>query len=64
MKVVHSNGLGGRMTVHGCRATFRTWASECTESDHAVMELSLAHQVGSAVERAYARGSFSGSGGC
>ena len=56
MKVVHSNGLGGRMTVHGCRATFRTWASECTESDHAVMELSLAHQVGSAVERAYARG--------
>ena len=43
------------LTMHGCRATFRTWASECTDADHAVMELSLGHLVGSTVERAYAR---------
>lgn len=43
------------MTVHGCRATFRTWASECTDADYAVMEMSIRHVVGSSVERAYAR---------
>ena len=55
MLVVKRNGLGDRMTVHGCRATFRTWASERTDADHAVMEMSLGHAVGSNVERAYAR---------
>ena len=41
---------------HGLlRSSFRDWASEQTDADHAVMELSLAHQVGSAVERAYSR---------
>ena len=40
---------------HGFRSSFRVWASERTNSDHAVMELSLSHQVGNAVERAYAR---------
>ena len=37
---------------HGFRASFRTWAEETTETPHAVMELALAHTVGSAVERA------------
>ena len=46
-------GLGG--SVHGFRSSFRTWASECTDADHAVMELSLGHAVGGNVERAYAR---------
>ena len=55
MLVVKRNGLGGRMTMHGCRATFRTWASECTDAHHAVMEMSLGHAVGSSVERVYAR---------
>ena len=54
-KVLRDNGLAGRATVHGFRTCFRTWASEKTNADHAVMELSLAHTVGSAVERAYAR---------
>ena len=54
-KVLRDNGLAGRATVHGFRTAFRTWASEKTNADHAVMELSLAHAVGSAVERAYAR---------
>ena len=40
---------------HGFRTSFRTWASERTDADHVVMELCLAHQVGSAVERAYSR---------
>ena len=48
-------GLADRATVHGFRTCFRTWASECTNAPHAVMELSLAHAVGSAVEQAYAR---------
>ena len=55
MKVLHTVGLGQRTTVHGFRSTFRTWASECTDADHAVMELCLSHAVGTAVERAYAR---------
>ncbi len=48
-------GLKDRTTVHGFRSSFRDWAAECTDSPHAVMELALAHRVGSAVEQAYAR---------
>ena len=55
MKVLHTIGLADKTTVHGFRSSFRTWASECTDTDHAVMEMCLAHSVGSAVERAYAR---------
>ena len=40
---------------NGFRSSFRTWASERTNADHVVMELCLAHQVVSAVERGYAR---------
>ena len=54
-KVLRTTGLAGRTTVHGFRSTFRDWASECTNAPHAVMELSLAHAVGSSVEQAYAR---------
>ena len=48
--------LRGMTTVHGLRASFRTWASEQTDADFAVMELSLGHTVGSGVVNAYARG--------
>ena len=41
--------------VHGFRSSFRDWASEQTSVPHAVAEAALAHQVGSAVERSYAR---------
>ena len=54
-KVLRDTGLADRATVHGFRTAFRSWAGERTNADHAVMELSLAHAVGSAVERAYAR---------
>ena len=46
---------GGVCTVHGFRSSFRDWASEQTSVPHAVAEAALAHQVGSAVERSYAR---------
>ena len=46
---------GDRCTVHGFRSSFRDWASEQTSVPHAVAEAALAHQVGSAVERSYAR---------
>jgi integrase len=43
------------VTVHGFRSTFRDWASEVANAPREVAELSLAHQVGTDVERAYAR---------
>lgn len=43
------------VTVHGFRSTFRDWASEATDTPREIAELALAHQVGNAVERAYAR---------
>lgn len=42
-------------TVHGMRAAFRTWASERTKAPREVAEAALAHLVGDATERAYAR---------
>jgi integrase len=46
----------GSMTVHGARASFRTWAQEATSFPWELSEMALGHRVGSAVERAYARG--------
>ena len=40
---------------HGFRSSFRDWAAERTSVPHAVCEMALAHRVGSAVERSYAR---------
>jgi integrase len=42
-------------SVHGLRASFKTWAGERTSFAREVVELSLAHVVGNAVERAYSR---------
>ena len=41
---------------HGFRATFKTWASECTAFHHDVIEASLAHSLDSKVAEAYQRG--------
>ena len=54
-QVLRKTGLAERATVHGFRSAFRDWAAECTSAPHAVMELSLAHAVGSSVEQACAR---------
>ena len=45
----------GQFTVHGFRSTFRDWAGEEAGAPRQVAEAALAHQVGSEVERAYAR---------
>jgi integrase len=45
----------GAVTVHGFRATFRTWAAEQTNFAPEIAEQALAHTVGTAVERAYKR---------
>lgn len=47
---------GGAFTVHGMRATFRTWVTEETSHPRELAEFALAHAVGDAVERAYSRG--------
>jgi integrase len=44
------------LTVHGFRATFKTWASERTSFQNEIVEASLAHTVGGKVEQAYMRG--------
>lgn len=46
------------LTVHGFRSTFRTWAAECTDFPREVVEIALAHDVRSSVERAYQRSDF------
>jgi len=43
------------VTVHGFRSTFRDWAAEVANAPREVAEMSLAHRIGSDVERAYAR---------
>ncbi len=54
-KLLRDTGLADRTVVHGFRSSFRSWASERTSVPHAVAEMALAHAVGSAVERSYAR---------
>jgi integrase len=48
-------GLGD-LTAHGFRSTFRDWAAETTAYPGDVVEMALAHVVGSKVEAAYRRG--------
>lgn len=43
------------VTTHGFRSTFRVWVEEQTDTPRAVVEMALAHAVGSAVEAAYLR---------
>jgi integrase len=55
MRVILGN-MDVPVTVHGFRATFKSWATEQTEFSWEVIELCLAHKVGTAVARAYLRG--------
>jgi integrase len=43
------------ITLHGFRATFKTWCTEATAYASEIAEQALAHAVGNAVERAYRR---------
>jgi integrase len=44
------------LTVHGFRATFKTWVSERTSFQNEIAEAALAHVIGNKVEQAYRRG--------
>jgi integrase len=44
------------LTVHGFRATFKTWASERTSFQNEIVEAALAHVIGDKLEQAYRRG--------
>ncbi|MCW2391921.1 integrase [Sphingobium sp. B11D3A] len=44
------------ITVHGFRSTFRDWAGDTTNFGREEVEMSLAHTIQSATERAYRRG--------
>jgi integrase len=46
----------GHVTVHGFRATFATWAEECTDYPDGVREAALAHKYRSETTAAYQRG--------
>jgi integrase len=50
-----TKAINPAITNHGFRSAFSTWAHEATAFPAHVIELSLAHTVGSAVERAYRR---------
>ena len=52
-KLYRENGIDG--TPHGMRSAFRDWASERTNTPHAVMEAALAHVIPNKAEAAYAR---------
>ncbi len=47
-----TNKAGQKITVHGFRGVFSTWAAEA-KFQYEVRELALAHQVGNDVERRY-----------
>jgi integrase len=48
--------MGRHETVHGMRSAFRDWAAETTAYPNHVVEMALAHSIGSAVEASYRRG--------
>lgn len=48
-------GLRGRVTTHGFRATFSTWAYETQAYRSEIVEAALAHRERDAVKSAYAR---------
>lgn len=54
-EAVPSDVPGRHAVVHGMRSTFRNWGRERTDFRPDLLELSLAHTVGNAVERAYPR---------
>ena len=55
MQLLRRTGLAGETTVHGLRASFRTWSQEQTDTPWAVGEAALAHTIGNSTEAAYAR---------
>ncbi len=52
-KLVRENGIPA--VPHGFRASFRTWAAECSDVPREIAEFALGHVEGSAAELAYRR---------
>ena len=52
---VKKHYLKTKITVHGFRATFRTWAEETGKYQHHAIEFCLAHQLPTKVEKSYLR---------
>jgi integrase len=50
--------MGRSETVHGLRSSFSDWAHERTAHSNHAIELSLAHSIGTEVEKAYRRGAM------
>jgi integrase len=48
--------MGRSEVVHGFRSSFSDWAHERTAHSNHAIELSLAHAIGAAAEKAYRRG--------
>jgi hypothetical protein len=46
----------GDLTVHGFRATFKTWATERSNFPRELVEAALAHVLEDKIEAAYQRG--------
>jgi integrase len=53
---LRSADLTPGVSVHGFRSSFSDWAHDTTGYSNHVIELSLAHSIGSATEKAYRRG--------
>ena len=49
--------MGRDETLHGFRATFKSWATDRTNFQREVIEMALAHKIGGDVEAAYLRSS-------
>jgi integrase len=55
MRTLVKQAAGADVDLHGFRSSFRDWCAEQTNFPREVAEMALAHAVGDAVERAYAR---------
>lgn len=55
LKALRAAGAG-KATTHGCRSTFKDWASERTSFAPEVSEMALAHAISDKTEAAYRRG--------
>lgn len=47
--------IGRDETLHGFRATFKSWATDRTTTQREVIEMALAHKIGNDVEASYLR---------
>ena len=52
---IKKNFTKSKITIHGFRATFRTWAEETGNYQHHAIEFCLAHQLPTKVEKSYLR---------